>query len=497
MPFSVVEYFGKGEPHQCGYCGGEESSISYGLWGHALSCYDYQAMIDGGWRRSGKYCYKPIMDQTCCPMYTIKCDVHAFKPTKSMKKTLKRFRHFINTGERTKEGGRELTPATASGVNGISEASRSERNLDEAEQRLKNKAINPVHNDVGIDPSKKSSNPVREIPLSSSKQPPKSPSKETYPKEQLDRHPVKAMKRKEFRKQRSLKKNNGIDPRLGKTPKNQEKTLEELTSLNFLPTAVHNFSIRTVQADSTDPEFNATLESSLAVYQKYQSMIHKDDITKCTKRQWLRFLADSSLIPGEIGGGKVGGFHQQYWLDGQLICVGVVDFLPNCISSVYLYYDPDYSFLSLGTLSALFEISLTRSLLNSYHGLLRYYYMGYYIHNCPKMRYKGNFGPSYLLCPKTFSWVPLAKAASLLDGTKYTQLAETTSSPEETDPPTNDDVNVETVQILHMQRKMTFSHFLSLKLENNEEIAKDLEEVKEYAKLIRNPAFTSMLLYRE
>jgi len=22
--------------------------------------------------RSGKYCYKPIMDQTCCPQYTIR-----------------------------------------------------------------------------------------------------------------------------------------------------------------------------------------------------------------------------------------------------------------------------------------------------------------------------------------------------------------------------------------------------------------------------------------
>jgi len=48
-----------------------------------------------------------------------------------------------------------------------------------------------------------------------------------------------------------------------------------------------------------------------------------------------------------------GSFHQQYILDGQIIAVGVIDILPNCVSSVYLYYHPDYNFLSLGTYTAL------------------------------------------------------------------------------------------------------------------------------------------------
>ena len=40
-------------------------------------------------------------------------------------------------------------------------------------------------------------------------------------------------------------------------------------------------------------------------------------------------------------------------MDDKLIAVGVVDILPKCVSSVYLYYDPDYGFLSLGIYSAL------------------------------------------------------------------------------------------------------------------------------------------------
>ena len=58
--------------------------------------------------------------------------------------------------------------------------------------------------------------------------------------------------------------------------------------------------------------------------------------------------------PGEQGLPQgYGSFHQHYLLDGKLIAVGVIDILPHCVSSVYLYYDPDYSFLSLGTYSAL------------------------------------------------------------------------------------------------------------------------------------------------
>ena len=52
-------------------------------------------MIDRGWRRSGQYCYKPTMNKTCCPLYTIKCEALNFKPTKSQKKVVKKFVNYI------------------------------------------------------------------------------------------------------------------------------------------------------------------------------------------------------------------------------------------------------------------------------------------------------------------------------------------------------------------------------------------------------------------
>lgn len=45
---------------------------------------------------------------------------------------------------------------------------------------------------------------------------------------------------------------------------------------------------------------------------------------------------------------------------------------------------------------------------------LRYYYLGYYIHTCPKMRYKAEYGPAQLLCPATYRWVSLPDAVARL-----------------------------------------------------------------------------------
>ena len=97
-----------------------------------------------------------------------------------------------------------------------------------------------------------------------------------------------------------------------------------------------------------------------------------------------------------------GLYHQQYRLGGVLIAVGVVDILPSGLSSVYLYYDPIFSqkFVPMGKYAILKEIEYTRQTLK-----LPYYYLGYYIESCRKMRYKAEYRPSELLCPKFYRWV--------------------------------------------------------------------------------------------
>lgn len=73
------------------------------MWAETLTVQDYQNLIDRGWRRSGKYCYKPIMDQICCPLYTIRCNALKFTLSKSQKKVIKRFNKFCADGVLRKE----------------------------------------------------------------------------------------------------------------------------------------------------------------------------------------------------------------------------------------------------------------------------------------------------------------------------------------------------------------------------------------------------------
>jgi arginyl-tRNA--protein-N-Asp/Glu arginylyltransferase len=98
--------------------------------------------------------------------------------------------------------------------------------------------------------------------------------------------------------------------------------------------------------------------------------------------------------------------------------MGVVDLLPHCVSGVYLIYHSDFEKWSLGKLSALQEATLTLE------GGYQYYYMGYYIHSCPKMRYKGEYKPQYVLDPETYDWNPLdGELRQLLDTKPYVSLS--------------------------------------------------------------------------
>ena len=89
-----------------------------------------------------------------------------------------------------------------------------------------------------------------------------------------------------------------------------------------------------------------------------------------------------------------------------LVAVGVVDVLPKCLSSKYFFWEPSFAWASLGKLGALREIEWVKHASKTCASL-RYYYLGYYIRECPKMRYKAEYRPSELKCAVTGKWTPL------------------------------------------------------------------------------------------
>lgn len=160
------------------------------------------------------------------------------------------------------------------------------------------------------------------------------------------------------------------------------------------------------------------------VFRKYQMSVHKEPPEQCTEDTYRRFLVDSPLVQSRSPLDPerwYGSFHIMYRIRGRLFAVGVVDILPRCLSSVYLFYDPDFAKLSPGTLSALNEIEWVKRASNIYPSL-QFYYMGYYIHSCPKMKYKASYHPSEILCEITKNWIPAKDVMEILERTQGRQL---------------------------------------------------------------------------
>jgi arginine-tRNA-protein transferase len=80
-----------------------------------------------------------------------------------------------------------------------------------------------------------------------------------------------------------------------------------------------------------------------------------------------------------------------YFLENKLVGVGYVDDLPQGLSAIYFFYDPDCRRRSLGTWNILqvIEAAAARG--------LPHVYLGYYIAGSPSMAYKARFVPNQIL----------------------------------------------------------------------------------------------------
>ncbi|KAK4055081.1 Arginyl-tRNA--protein transferase 1 [Microbotryomycetes sp. JL201] len=172
---------------------------------------------------------------------------------------------------------------------------------------------------------------------------------------------------------------------------------------------LHQFKFVLEEASFTEEKYN--------LFCRYQTKIHKEPENKVTRKGFKRFLVDSPLEIEDSGVAdyRYGSHHGLYYVDGQLIALAVLDILPGAVSSVYLAWDPDWSGASLGKLSALREISMVREMHAAGLHDMTAYMMGFYIHSCPKMRYKGEYHPSSLLDPETNEYYPLQTCLAMLD----------------------------------------------------------------------------------
>ncbi len=81
------------------------------------------------------------------------------------------------------------------------------------------------------------------------------------------------------------------------------------------------------------------------------------------------------------------GYEILYYDDEKLIAVDLIDILEDGVSSIYFYYDPEYSKYSLGKLSLYFQIKFAQE------SFKKWIYLGYYVKECPSLAYKAEYKP--------------------------------------------------------------------------------------------------------
>uniref|UniRef100_A0A7N4PC97 Arginyl-tRNA--protein transferase 1 n=1 Tax=Sarcophilus harrisii TaxID=9305 RepID=A0A7N4PC97_SARHA len=489
---TIVEYFEGEDFYRCGYCKNETGSRSNGMWAHSMTVQDYQDLIDRGWRRSGKYVYKPVMNQTCCPQYTIRCRPLHFQPSKSHKKVLKKMFKFLSKGEFSK-GNNEEEPMDSqmddAGMHDFTLKSKLDIKSDQRpfsedcheikESKMKEKEdLEPKETKMLNQAHAKQEKLGSGEPSSSVKVVPSTP--KPGKGADLSKPPCRKAKdiRKERKRQKLILKSQTDQVQHEEKPKlNQPKSIEDFIFDTLPDKSAHQLEVRLVPVSFEDPEFKSSFRQSLSLYAKYQMAIHKDTAAECGEAE-----AENPPNGPDCG---YGSFHQQYWLDGKIIAVGVIDVLPYCVSSVYLYYDPDYAFLSLGVYSALREIAFTREL-HEKTSQLSYYYMGFYIHSCPKMRYKGQYRPSDLLCPETYVWVPIEQCLPALENSKYCRFNQDTKAV--------DEERIKELDRLRVLYKRTIMPYNIYK--KRQKGPSDEAIVQQYADLVGQTCSERMLLFR-
>jgi leucyl-tRNA---protein transferase len=117
------------------------------------------------------------------------------------------------------------------------------------------------------------------------------------------------------------------------------------------------------------------------LYQAYISQRHADGVMYPPEPEHLEQLLTCSWM-------QVSTLEQ--YIGDQLVGVLVLDHLPQGLSAVYSFYQPDHP-LALGILAVIAGTALCRDL------GFRYFYLGYLVSDSDKMRYKSQFRPQHRL----------------------------------------------------------------------------------------------------
>nr|GEU55518.1 acyl-CoA N-acyltransferase [Tanacetum cinerariifolium] len=462
---SVVSDFGRRRT-SCRHCKSRSDvRITQALRAQSLTVYDFQALIDRGWVRSGCSLLKPEMETTCCPCYPIRLKASDFVPSKAQVQVSKRMQRFLDGSLNVKKPDEQIeTSCDSSRLSNTDSVGSVQTDVIVDRQLQMNKTINYLCDQ--IDSVVLTCTELGEFP--SDIQFSKASVKSVAPTKRIQAAGTQDLLYTSnicFYIAADIRRaSKGIS-----TEKDPKYTAEVLSShlkntasaigllvkawnghINFYSTETcaqadlvagrpavskdssstdsgklyvkkQNLEIR-LKRSSFDPE-------EYALYRRYVIKRHNYKPDHVTESSYKKSYVDSPLIFVPSSGditvppSGFGSFHQQYLINGKLVAVVVIDILPKYLVCKYLFYDPDLAFLSLGTYCLLQGINWVKETQN-YCPSLQYSNLGYYIHSIKNMRYKAEYSPSELLCPRRYQWVSFDIAKRLLDKKAYVVLSD-------------------------------------------------------------------------
>ena len=89
----------------------------------------------------------------------------------------------------------------------------------------------------------------------------------------------------------------------------------------------------------TDAVRPLLIRNRFLLFENYQRTVHRESSASITRPCFKRFLCSgfrqkTFTLTGQKR--NIGSYHQCYRLDGRLVALGVLDLLPDVVSSVYL-----------------------------------------------------------------------------------------------------------------------------------------------------------------
>ncbi|CAG9320876.1 unnamed protein product [Blepharisma stoltei] len=392
---NLISLGGEHTEEACIYCKKGPSTV-FGFYCKEMSVENYEKLMFKGYRRWGDICYVPVLEKSCCKLISLRCNTILYKPNKSQKKVQKKFARYLNAVKKPtkikqrmheiltipndlKEKLKNAVEATIE-VLGISFEDKLcviKRNSPNRKKRFGDYSISSaitVHIKAKQNGLNLNLSDVTEL-------------LQNYFELEINNS-----------KWRIFSVENGFINLL-ENEIEEIKLLDENKNENKISAIPHTYKHELVDSDFS--------QESYELYKEYVKAVHGETPTNLSIEHYTQTACKTSLIkeePSHEYPYGLGSFHMLHKIDGILVGVSVIDILPSGVSAVYFFYSSKISFLSPGIFSIMKEIEFVQ---NNLSERFKYYYLGFYINNIQKMKYKGEFYPSELLCPKKFVWVPI------------------------------------------------------------------------------------------